>query len=485
MSPQENKSEMRARFEKAFNYPANQDVVFRDFKFLDRDGFLVYIDGMAGGDKISQFILRPILYHRGLPAYLKDVLPVNDLSETADFDQAVSAVLQGDCVVYADGEPGLSICETKNFEKRGVEKPQIENSIMGAQEAFSEAFRTNTTLLRRIIKNSGLTTETVTVGKMGNLTCGVMYLSGLANQEIVDEVKRRLEGLDTDFVQSSGMVEQFIQDQSHPLFQTIIATERPDNAAALIMQGRVAVIVDGSSRVIIAPITLFSILKTSGESALGAPLASAVRAIRMLAIFTALLMPALYLAITTFHPDMLPTALLLLIARGRLGIPYPAMVELLLMEIAFELIREAGERIPGMLGGTIGIVGGLILGEAAISAGLVSQGCVVVIAVTALGNFAIPQYPTAYTARLLRIAFILCAGFLGFFGIGAAFAVLVGYLYSLTSLGTDYLAPAFSGSASMFPKKPVWKYETRPPELRTGRPRYQPEISRRWKKKDG
>lgn len=474
----------REMFERAFNYPTNKDIVFRDFKFLNKDGFIVYIDGMAGGDKISDFILRPLLNINNPSDSLKSVLQISSLSEETDFSEAVSAVLQGDCVLCIDGDANAYVCETKNFDKRGVEKPQVENSIVGALEAFTESLRTNTTLLHRIIKNPGFTTEMVSVGKLNNLTCGVVYINGVVNMEFVEEVKRRLKGIDTDFVQSGGMIEQFIEDHGSSLFQTVTTTERPDNTAALLMQGRIAIIVDGSPRVIIAPITLFSILKTSEESALRAPFASIIRLIRLIAVFSAILVPALYIAITTFHAEMIPASLLLSIAKSRINIPYPAIVELLIMEFCFTLIREAGRNIPGALGSTIGIVGGLILGEAAVAAGFVSQACVIIIAFTGLGNFAIPQYQLSFTAQLLRVVFIICAGLMGFLGVGLAFIILVGYINSLTSFGTDYVNPVFSGNAPMFPKQPVWEYENRPSELRTKKPQSQPVVSRIWKKGD-
>lgn len=479
---QNNITDNRKMFEQAFNFPLNKDIVFRNFNFSGKEAFIIYIDGMASGDKISDFILRPLLNMSNAGYNLENILHVSSVAPEPEFGKAAAAVLQGDSVICVDGDPSAYICETKGFDKRGVEKPQVENSIVGAQEAFTESLRTNTTLLHRIIKNQSLTTEMVTVGRLNSLTCGVMYLNDVVNMKLVGEVKRRLNGIDTDFVQSGGMVEQFIEDHGFSLFQTVITTERPDNAAALLMQGRVVIIVDGSPRVIVAPVTLFSILKTSEESALRAPYASTVRAIRILAVFAALLMPALYLASTTFHPETIPAGLLISIAKSRLNIPYPAMLELLLMELSFEMIREAGERIPGLLGSTIGIVGGLILGEAAVSAGLVSQGCVVIIAFTALGNFAIPQYQTAFAARLMRVVFLICAGFFGFLGVGVAFVILVGYVNSLSSLGVDFVNPVFFGNAPMFPRWPVWNFEKRPKELNTQRPEYQPKISRKWKR---
>ena len=470
-------NETRKMLEQAFNYPVNKDIVFRDFKYAGKDCFVLYIDGMASGDKISDFILRPLTRSPGGGSVM-NVLQVCGVKAETELEKAVAAVLQGDAAVCADD--AVYICETKGFDKRGVEKPTVENSIVGSQEAFNESLRTNTTLLHRIIKNAALTTETLTLGRLNNLVCGVIYVNGIADMGLVAEVKRRLGGVETDFLQSGGMVEQFIEDQASSLFQTVTTTERPDNAAALLMQGRVGIIVDGSPRVIVAPVTLFTLLKTSEESAMRAPLASSIRAVRILAVFAALLMPALYLAATTFHAEMIPAALLLNLAGARLNIPYPAMVELLLMEISFELIREAGQRIPGPIGGTVGIVGGLILGEAAVSAGLVSQGCVVIIAFSGLGSFAIPQYQLTFTVRLLRLIFLICAGLMGFLGVGAAFVILVGYVNSLTSFGTDYVSPVFSG-APVFPKCPVWEYETRPPELNAARPEYQPGISRKWR----
>ena len=472
----------RQAFEQAFCFPANKDIVFRSFRFSGKEGFVLFIDGMASGDKIADFILRPLLNISSAGQNLQNILQIGDTKPQTDFDTALSAVLQGDSVICVDGESICYICDTKGFDKRGVDRPQVENSIVGSQESFNENLRTNTTLLRRIIRHQGLTTEMVKVGRINNLTCGVMYLSGIVDAALVEEVKRRLSGLDTDFVQSGGMVEQFIEDQGSGLFQTLMTTERPDNAAALLTQGRVVIIVDGSPRVIVAPVTLSSILKTSEESALRAPYACTIRAVRIFAVFTALLLPGLYLAATTFHPEMIPAGLLVSIARSRLSIPYPALLELLLLEIAFEMTREAGERIPGPLGSTIGIVGGLILGEAAVSAGLVSRICVVIIAFTALANFAIPQYQTAFAVRLLRVGFLISAGFFGFFGVGVAFVLLAGYVCSLTSLGKDFVSPVFSGDAPFFPRRQVWNYERRPSALNTLRPQYQPHISRKWKK---
>jgi len=480
VSIQQDINSNRKMFEQAFNFPTNKDIQFRDFKYAGRDGFVIYIDGMTNGDKISHFILRPLINASGFND-LENVLQVCGVSAETEFEKAITAVLQGDAVVCADKIGSVYICETKGFDKRGVEKPTVENSIVGAQEAFNESFRTNTTLLHRIIKNEALTTEPLTLGNFNNLVCAVVYVNGIANMELVAEVKRRLSSIETDFLQSGGMVEQFIEDQASSLFQTVMTTERPDNAAALLMQGRVAIIVDGSPRVIIAPITMFTLLKTSEESALRAPLASTVRAVRILAVFASLLLPALYLAMMTFHAEMIPAVLLLNIAGARLNIPYPALVELLLMEISFELIREAGQRIPGPIGSTVGIVGGLILGEAAVSAGLVSQGSVVIIAFSSLSSFAIPQYQSLFTARLLRLVFLICAGMMGFLGIAVVFVILVGYVNSLTSFGSDYVRPIFSG-APIFPKTPVWEYETRPAELHTPRPENQPKLSRKWKK---
>ena len=472
----------REAFEQAFNFPTNKDIVFRNFRYDGKDAFIVFIDGMASGDKISDFLLRPMLNMSSAGSNLENILQINVATPQTSFAEALTSVLGGDSVVCVDGESTAYICETKGFDMRGVSQPQVENSIVGSQEAFNENLRTNTTLLRRIVKHQSLTTEMLRVGQLGNLICGVMYLNGVADMTLVEEVKRRLSGIETDFVQSGGMVEQFIEDEGYSLFQTLVTTERPDNTAALLMQGRVVIIVDGSPRVIIAPVTLSSILKTSEEVALRAPYASTIRAIRFFAVFTALLLPALYLAATTFHPEMIPAGLLVSLARSRLNIPYPAMVELLLMEIAFEMIREAGERIPGPLGSTIGIVGGLILGESAVAAGLVSRICVVVIAFTALGNFAIPQYQSSFAVRLLRVVFLISAGLFGFFGVGVALVLLVGYLSSLTSLGRDFVSPVFSGNTSFFPRRPVWNFENRPPELNTARPQYQPNISRKWKR---
>lgn len=480
-----------------FNAPTNKDIVIREFMIAEKHkAFITYIDGMVDKNIINNFILRPLLNDNKfrdmkegcqLDYILQSVLETNQIKTITNPTEAVFEILSGNTLLYADGCNYYISSETKGFPSRGVEKPVVEGVIQGAQEAFNEGLRTNVSLIRKIVKNPNLTTEFIPIGEKSHIQCAIMYIQGLTNPAIIDEVKRRLRNIDIDYSQGDGMLEQLIEDNTYSIIPTILTTERPDRTASHLIEGRVAILAEGSPFSKIVPVTLYTFIHSTEDAFMRWPFATLLRFVRLLGIFFAAFLPALYVAVTNFHQEMIPTDLLIAIAKAKENVPFPTVVEVLLMEVSFELIREAGIRIPGVIGNTLGIIGALILGQAAVQANIVSPVLIIVVAITGLGNFAVPNVSLALGVRLTRFIFIIMGALLGFYGITVAFMILGMYLVSQKSFGVPFVAPVAprtTRSTDLIFRQPIWKQEKRPDYINpigTGR---QPKITRKWTKED-
>ncbi len=285
-------------------------------------------------------------------------------------------------------------------------------------------------------------------GTISNTDVVLMYLDGVASEEIVSEIKKRLSKIEVDAVQSSNQIQAFIRDHSYAIVPLIGSSERPDRIAANILEGKVAIIVDGNPFVLYGPISMLSLLQAPDDYYDSMYIATLLRLVRFIALFASFLLPSLYIALTTFHQEMIPTALALSIAAGRETVPFPALIETLFMEITFEFLREAGLRLPKAIGNTISIVGALVIGDAAVRAGFVSPLVIIIVSITAISSFIIPNYSLGVSFRIIRFAFIFLSATFGFFGIVWGMLVLYLYLSSLRSFGYPYLAP----HAPLFPQ---------------------------------
>ncbi len=466
-----------------FSVDKNNDIVLREFALTNgKRAFLIHIDGMVRSVTVNEFILKPLMLkefsEKNFGDCISDTIQINALKRGERYEDGVSGILMGDTAVFVESVPYVFVCETKGFDKRSVGKAENESSIKGAQEAFSESIRTNTTLIRRIVRSPDLVTEFIQIGNVNRNPCGVMYLKGLTNPDLVEEVKNRIRQLESDFLYGSGMVEQMIEDGSFRIFPNLLSTERPDAVAHHLCQGRVAVIAEGTPQVLVLPVGISNLIKSPEDSQLRWQYATLTRFTRAFAILLSALLPAFFVAIVNFHRGMIPTELLIAIAKTQENVPLPAMIEMLLLEFAFELIREAGIRVPGVIGGTIGIVGGLILGQAAVSANLISPLTIIVIAVTGISSFAITDFSFAYGIRIVRILLILLSGAFGFFGLGVGIAAVTLLTCVQQNFGVGELE---TGKQSFFFfSPPVWKKELRPENLQPGWVTNQPPVSRRW-----
>lgn len=320
-----------------------------------------------------------------------------------------------------------------------VEEPKTESVVRGPREGFVESLGTNTALLRRKIKNTQLKFEKITVGKQTKTDICIVYINGIANEKIVQEVKDRITRIETDSILESGYIEAFIEDAPYSLFPTVGNSEKPDIVSAKLLEGRIAVLTDGTPFVLTLPYLFIEAFQNSEDYYSRPYLATFIRWLRWLAFFISTFLPALYVAITTYHHELLPTSLLISIASANEGSPFPTIVEALLMLVAYEILREAGLRLPKAVGQAVSIVGALVIGDAAVSAGLVGAPMVVVVALTGICSFVVPTLTDVTTVT--RFVLLILSGFAGMYGVILGFAGFLTHQLSLRSFGVPYMSP--------------------------------------------
>ena len=501
-----------------YNIFINSDIIIRDFTLTARgkqyDAFLLYIDGMVDVKAISDFILESLMLKNksntfagnenkvvrealsdnitirkikkfDLADYIyNSLIPENSVTKCSTFEEIVSSVNSGNCALFVDTLSIAFDIDVKGFKQRSIDAPNNEVIIKGPQEAFVENIRTNTSQIRRIMNNENLIIENLTVGNISQTKCAVCYMQNITNTDLVAEVKYRINNLAVDTLLSSGQLEQLIEDNSRYGIPQILSTERPDKCTKHLMQGRVVVLVNGSPYGLIMPATLIDYIASPEDTNIKPVFANFLKILRLIAGLITLLLPGSYVALTSFHQEILPTELLFSILAARQYVPFPIIVEILIMELSFELIREAGLRVPSPVGPTIGIVGALILGEAAVNANIVSPILIIIVAITAISSFAIPDYSFSFHLRIYRFFFILLGFISGFLGIGFGIFIYVLVLCSLRSFGVPYTVPFVPSSKTKgvgYLIPPIWKQEQRADYLATKKEKAQEKISMKWK----
>lgn len=351
------------------------------------------------------------------------------------------ALLGGYTVFLIDGLDRAVGGDTGSVEGRAVSEPSTQVTIRGSKEAFTESIQTNIALVRKRIKNPALWVESMKIGTATRTDVSILYMHGVAEETLIRKIKDKLGQIRTDSILESGYVEQFMEENKFSPFPTWYNSERPDSVAAHVLDGRVAIFVDGTPFVLIAPTTFFMFFHTVEDYYQRYDISSLIRLLRLICLFISLFGPALFIAALNFHQEMIPTPLLISLASQREGVPFPTFIEALLMEITFEVIREAGIRLPSPIGQTVSIIGGLVLGQAAVQAGIVSPAMIIVVALTGISSFATPAFNMALSVRMLRFAIMFAAAFLGLYGIAIVSLMLTAHLCSLHSLGTPYMSP--------------------------------------------
>ncbi|WP_139998215.1 spore germination protein [Paenibacillus paridis] len=474
-------------------FGGSTDLVVRMFRSdaaPDREIAILYVDGIVDTGTINESVMEPLMSMRLPPhalvkgsklleALRSCVVSIGSVKDIHTLEHALQYMTDGLCVILADGCAAALTADVNGGDQRNVSIPQTQTVIRGPQHAFVENLRTNISLVRRIIRSSDLHVQVHKLGQQTHTNVAVLYLNGIVDEGIVKEVYRRLAAIDLDGVLESGYVEEFIQDETFTLFPTLLNTERPDTVAAALLEGRVAVMVDGSPIALMAPTTFFTFFQSPEDYYQRFDIASFVRIIRYAAYVVSILLPAVYIAVTTFHQEMLPTTLLISLAAQREGIPFPGLAEALLMELTFEVLREAGLRMPRAIGPAISIVGALVLGQSAVQAGIVSAGMVIVVSFTAISNFVMPEFNMAATSRIIRFLFMIMAGIFGFFGIFISVLFMLIHLVSLRSFGVPYMSPIAPGPAKQsfwrdaFIRLPWWAIVLRPMDMNLRNPKRQ------------
>lgn len=501
-----------------FNTMINSDVQIREFTLNARNrqyrAFLIYIDGMTNQDLMNNYILKPLMLKNTANSFegeqnrvLSEVktnnitvrkvkkfdivdyissclLPQNTVKQNRKFDDVAEGLNAGNCALFIDTVDIAFDIEVKGFEKRGLDSPNNEMVVRGSQVGFTENLRTNTSLIRRYVNNENLIIESVSVGKLSKTSCAICYLKNVANTDLVNEVRFRISNLSIDYLVSSGQLEQLIQDDEYSSLPQVISTERPDKTANMLFEGRVAIIVNGSPYILIVPGIFSDFLVSPEDLNVKHQYANFIRVLRVVAFAISLFLPGIYMAITNFHQEIIPTELLFAIVASRASIPFPILFEILVMEFSFELIREASIRVPSPVGQTIGIVGALILGQAAVDANIVSPILIIIVSITAICSFAVPDFSLSFHCRIVRFVFIILGAMAGFLGIAAGFAVYLLILCNLKSFGVSYLETHFiknANSGKGIVLASAWKRESRNEFLKTKRPKSQDDISMKWK----
>lgn len=435
----------------------SSDIIFRKFLIRGKEEIsciLGVVDGLVDKNLLDAYVLRVVMVEAtDDPTFqeitVKNVIdnlldrfaPANEVKKISRMGEAIDAMLSGDAVLFVEQSQEALVISARGWQTRGVNTPQREASIRGPQEAFNETLRTNTSLVRRIIKHPSLRLISMKIGSLSNTDIVIAYVENRVSPDVVAEVKRRLNRVKIDGVIAGDILEEFLEDHPYSPFPQIIHTERPDIVASNLLEGRVAIIMDGTPSVLIVPVTLPMFMQVNDDYYERAMIVILVRAIRYWGAFIAVLAPSLYIAVTNFHQEMLPTNLALSIAANRESTPFSALGEAILMLIALEILQEGGLRLPKPIGQTIGIVGALIIGDAAVKAGLISPIMVIVIGLTAVSGYTIPYYSLAIGIRLIRFPLMILSGTLGFFGLGVGLYLVLIHLLGLRSFGTPFLSP--------------------------------------------
>ncbi|MGE7664934.1 spore germination protein [Ureibacillus composti] len=429
------------------HYPA--DLVVR---IVTEKISILYFENLIESSFLNEFILKYLQEtNHNEPESISENLSIPGVELATDINKTVNSMLNGVVCIHLNGHSQVVLAKIPARESRGLSAPENESQVIGSQVGFNENLSTNISLIRRYIVNPNLSNEKFRLGKQTNTSVSLLYIDGIAADEHVNTVRQRLSNLSiADLIDSASLVE-LIEDSSLSLFPQMLLTERPDRFCDGLLSGKVGIVVDGSSMAILAPISFIEFFQSKEDSNLRWPVATFVRLLRFAAIFISIYFTPLYVASLTFHYEVIPQPLLVPLSESRAIVPFPPILEAIFLELIIELLREAGARLPTKVGQTIGIVGGIVLGTAAVQAGITSNILIIIIALCALSSFTTPNYMMGNVIRVIRFPIILCAGFWGYYGIMLTLCILLVHLLRQTSLGGPYLAPFYPARLKDWP----------------------------------
>ncbi|KRF11271.1 spore gernimation protein [Paenibacillus sp. Soil787] len=445
------------------------DLIVRHFiiKQSGEQAALVYLSGLVDKNSINNNVLRPLQFETGSSdSSYGFTINVGQINPLIAWPQIENAILQGSSVLLVGSRTEAYALGTQGWPQRAIEDPQLEASLKGAHQGFVETGSQNIALIRRYIQSRELKIKELVVGRRGNTLISILYLADVAHPEVLTELEDRIQQLDIDVILNTGELAELIEDNPYSPFPQFITTERPDAAASQILQGRFAVVVDRSPSVLIAPVAFMSFFQNIDDYSTRWSIATFIRLLRIFSFFIAIFLPAFYIAVISYNFEIIPVKLLLTIGEFRGRVPFPPFVEAILMEVTLEMMREAGVRLPAPVGQTVGIVGGIVIGQAIVQAGLISNLMVIVVASTAIASFILPNYDMVAAVRLIRFGMMIAASMFGIVGIIIGLMIMIGHLIALESLGTPYGTPfapvRFADWKDTFVRLPLWTMGKRP-----------------------
>ena len=437
---------------------------------------LIYIKGLINEDFVNNNILRILELNKKqiesndlFDIIYDEMIAIAEINRSKEMNQVIKTILAGDTVFLLEEGKEAALVGTSGMEFRAISEPESEAVIRGSRVGFIENFKINVSLLRQEIKDPNLRIDTMEVGTHSNQKVAICYIEGVVREDILNEVVRRVKTIEIDFAPDSGFIEQWIEDSILSPFPQILDTERPDRVAYNILKGKIAIIVEGSPFALLMPITFGDSLKSVEDYSQRWLISSLLRLLRLASFYLTLFLPAIYVALVSYHPELIPSQLLFTIAASREGIPFPSLIEALIIVFFYEVLLEAGTRLPNKIGQTIGIVGGIVIGQIAVMAGIVTPIMVIIISLTGICAFTIPNYSFAIGLRSLRLAAIFAAAILGLYGIILVFITIYIHLANLKSIGTPY--------TQSFSSKNLWELKNviiRVPITTLAKHQYQP-----------
>ncbi|MBP3963236.1 spore germination protein [Paenibacillus lignilyticus] len=447
------------------------DIVFRPFTLKDDTLLLLaYLDGMVNVQSIENNVLKPLIFS-GLPQGIERIqtladmlkrewLPLANVKTEESMECLVQQILHGSLAIMVDGEASVLLAQVQEFEMRGIQEPLKESTLRGSKEGFVENIRTNTSLIRRRIIHPQLKMESFTIGTYTQTEVVLTYVKGLAAEHVLTEVRDKLGQIEINGVIDSAYIEEWIENSSFSLFPQIQNTERPDIVTASLLDGKVALLTNGTPFALILPSTFWSGLQSADDYFERFVFIILTRMVRYIMTFISFALPAIYVSLSTFHPEMIPSNLMIGIATARESSPFPTVIEVFIMMFIFDGLQEAGVHLPNQLGPVVSIIGALVIGQAAVEAGIISTPIIIVISLTGIAAYTIPRYSATLPFRIIRYMMLFISGALGFVGLTFGIIFLLIHLVMLESFGTPYLSPVapFDGKRirDLFIRYPFW-----------------------------
>ncbi len=426
--------------------PHNPSLFIKHLELHHNKIMIMFIENLTNTHMVNEHIIKPL--QKMKPTHLtvqkvKETIPIIGVKHTDELNQVLDSILRGWTYFQVEGLAQVFLFDTIGIPERALGRPEIETLTFGPQVGFTERLSTNTALIRSYITDPNLCNEDVEIGKISRTQLSIFYIKGIAEVENVNTLLQRITELDIDGVVGSEMLVQLIEDNSMSIFPNMLLTERPDRVISSLMEGKIAVLVDGGSFAIVCPSTFLEFFQSPEDYYLRWNMATFVRALRMFSVFLSIVFTPLYVAALTFHYEVIPSAILVPLAQSRARVPFPPLFEAVLLELIIELLREAGARLPTKVGQTIGIVGGIVIGQAAVQAGFTSNILIMIVALSALASFTTPSYLMGTTIRIIRFPMILLAGIWGGIGIMLGICFLIIHLLRQTSIGRPYFEPIY------------------------------------------